>query len=293
MDIIRIPKINDEPCDFQQLISIWNHYHDKKDIEINFSDCKFIRQNGVAFLGGLITRLQKNADHLSIRWETLDQAVYANLVQNGFVSAMGGDGEPWEGNSIPYRRDTEIKSDSFEQYLQDYWLKREWIHISPDLSDFIISNVLELYMNAFEHSGSPIGVFSCGQHYPSCNELILTIIDFGIGIPGSVRGYYVGECHNNDVSDERALEMAFESGFSSNPESYPRGLGLNLLKEFVLKNNGTLDVYTNKAHALIRNGCESYEKWSPSFDGTAINIRFVCNEKLYVLGGEDCGDMFF
>ncbi|MBS9383808.1 MAG: hypothetical protein HEQ24_06035 [Dolichospermum sp. BR01] len=49
------------------------------------------------------------------------------------------------------------------------WLGKGWINISPRLQDAIpavsvaiAGKVVEIYFNAFEHSNSPIGVFSCG-----------------------------------------------------------------------------------------------------------------------------------
>ncbi len=52
-------------------------------------------------------------------------------------------------------------------------LKITWV--SPGLWDQIVSRVAELYLNAFEHSKSPIGIMACGQYFKGRNELTLAI----------------------------------------------------------------------------------------------------------------------
>ncbi len=51
-------------------------------------------------------------------------------------------------------------------YLKTKWLGRGWITVSTRLRDAIVGRVWKIYANAFEHSHSPVGIFSCGQHYP-------------------------------------------------------------------------------------------------------------------------------
>jgi len=103
----------------------------------------------------------------------------------------------------------------------------------------------EIYSNAFEHSSTDIGVFSCAQHYRSRNDLILSAVDFGRGIPENVRLFlrrqHVDEESVSKLSGAACLKWAFERGNSTCTEGIARGLGLDLLKEFVRVNRGKLE----------------------------------------------------
>ncbi|MFH0966942.1 MAG: hypothetical protein V1862_04575 [Methanobacteriota archaeon] len=75
------------------------------------------------------------------------------------------------------------------RYLKEDWLRRNWVLVTDRLQDAITGAVWEIYVNAFEYSSSPFGVFSCGQHYLNNRELSLSIVDFRVSIPHNVRRY--------------------------------------------------------------------------------------------------------
>jgi hypothetical protein len=167
----------------QEIIEILNK---ELKIVVDFHYCTFLDHRGVAFLGGIIHLIQKHQGHFTLDLGTLSPKIHMNLAQNGFLQEFSGSIEPWQGNSVPFRYDVDYTGDIF-QYLEKQWLGRNWININTQLQEAIVSNVLEIYTNAFSHSQSPIGVFSCGQHYPQEKRLALTAIDFGVGIVSNVR----------------------------------------------------------------------------------------------------------
>lgn len=290
-DILKVPTIYDTISDFQTLFRIWDKCNASNDIRFDFSDCIFIKQNGVAFLAGLSSYIRKKGGNVSIDEDTLTSAVKMNLAQNGFIKEITGSSEPWGGNSIPLRKYTSKDVDLIEKYLEESWIRKGWIHVSDILSTKIVGNVIELYANAFEHSKSEIEVFTCGQHFPKKKDLALTIIDFGIGIPQSVNNFFIekGEKYNG-IS---RLETAFQYGFSTKEKGGPRGLGLDLLKNFIQKNNGSMEIYSNNEYARIRYNESTYIMKQFYFHGTAINIKLKCDEKYYVIDGEPLDQLNF
>lgn len=272
--------LNDKPSDFNSLFNIWDQYHNAQNLHIDFSSCGFLRQNAVAFLGGMIYNIRSRGGKVSVDSDSMSSEISANLAQNGFLSAIGEDASSWIGNSIPYRHDLSCNTNSITRYLKERWIGRDWIHVSDTLADDITSNVWEIYVNAFEHSCSPIGVFSCGQYFPNIKELTLTVVDFGIGIPGSVREYLESINYTDDISNNKALELAFQDGFTTKPQS-PRGIGLEMLKEFIQLNEGRMDVYSHDAHGIILNGRERYIERNAFFKGTVVNITLKCDEVYY------------
>ena len=120
--------------------------------------------------------IEHNDRHVNFKFNTLMSHIHTNLRQNGFISHFAFDQGPWSGNSIPYIETT--NDESINNYLEKNWLGRGWVNISKELKHGIVGKVYEIFANAYEHSISPVGVFSCGQRFHNLNELKLTFVDF-------------------------------------------------------------------------------------------------------------------
>ena len=291
--VIQIPTLNDGPHDFARLVGIWNDVNDYfADIRFDFSRCGFLRPNAVAFLGGLARLVESRMGSVTFDWGTLHNSwVKTTLRQNGFACAFGDASAPWDGTSIRYREDREFYPDEVADYLSENWLGKGWVHthVSEALKNAIVERVLELYVNAFEHSESQIGVFSCGQYFPQLNELHLTLVDFGMGIPANVRGYL--KKVRPDLAAERlkagdCLRWAFQRMTTTRPGSTGRGVGLDLLKSFIRLNGGTMQVFSNDGFVEITADREVYDSFSTAFEGTVFHIKLICDENYYGLAGE-------
>ncbi|MEL6353892.1 MAG: ATP-binding protein [Cyanobacteria bacterium J06627_28] len=237
---------------------------------------------GVTFLGGLARLVEHRGGSIIFNWQSLQKRISVNLAQNGFLQAFGCAQVSWDGNSIPYRSDLEYHAESIGDYLHTKWLGKGWVNISPELQDLISGKVAEIYLNAFDHSQSPIGIFSCGQHYPRLGWLHLTAVDFGMGIPQSVRSLPA----NKDLSSTDALEWALRSGTSTKPKDIGSGLGLNLLQSFVIANGGSLKIFSNDSCLIIDDNGVKYKNVTTNFTGTLIDIAFRCDESYYCLEAE-------
>jgi hypothetical protein len=255
---------------------------EKLDFIVDFNYCQFINHVGVAFLGGLARWIEFQGGRIKFDWGTLIPKIRMNLGQSGFLESFGVNLGGWEGNSIPYRCDMSHHEQAIGHYLRDAWLGRGWVNVSPGIRDAISGRAAEIYLNAFEHSRSPIGVFSCGQHYPNQDRLELTVIDFGIGIPDSVRSLP----KNCQMSSTEAISWAFQNGNSTKNESIGRGVGLNLLQNFISSNQGNLRIFSGDASAIIEDNRIDYKDKCTRFSGTLVNISLRCNEQYYCLPSE-------
>lgn len=281
--IIYIPKLNDEASDFQHLFTIWSQVNNcSEDVCFDFSSCSFLRPNAVAFLGGLARLIESRKGRVVFDWRTLsDQAVMTNLCQNGFAGTFGHPSSKWDGNSIPYREDKTLDMNEIMDYLTYNWIGKRWVHVSDRLRDAISERMWEIYDNAFEHSGTDIGVFSCGQHFPINNELVLSVVDFGQGIPAKIRNFLASDPRAQDLLAEDCLRWAFTKGKSTCTGGVARGLGLDLLKEFIRLNQGKLEMYSNEGYAIIDKEGECYKRHNAFFEGTIVHITLRCDENLY------------
>jgi len=264
--LIQIPTIRDNELGFEKLSLICAEArHTKGAICFRFDGCGFLMQNAVAVLGGLYKLLVAHGVDVRFDWSTLQPAIKANLAQNGFCAECGLSGaEPWSGNSIPFRHDSIKDTGAIGRYLRHAWLGRGWIGISDGLSGRIRAKVYEIYENAFTHSSSPVGVFSCGQYYPRMKRLKLSVVDFGIGIARNVQNHWNAEitqqgfdledldfAEDLKLSDESALAKAFEKGFTTRPSGELGGLGLSFLNRFIQVNGGIMHVFSNGAYVVI------------------------------------------
>ncbi len=296
---IEISSINDDLSDFQRLFSVFKqlNYCDQSglDICLDLTRCNFLRQNAVAFLGGVIHLIKAKKGRVSIK--DAPPPVMQNLRKNDFLRACGFNlgprdvSYPYQGNTIPFRQDTGIARERLVSYIQNDWIGRGWVHVSPLLRDFIAGKVWEIYDNAFSHSESPIGVFSCGQFYPQMKKLKLTVVDFGLGIPFQVRRFH----RNVYLSSSETLKWAFVSG-NTTTIGISRGLGLNILKEFIQINQGDLQIFSDRGYALINKNGEFYRDWNHYFPGTLFNITLECDESYYCFSSElndDSSGFFF
>jgi hypothetical protein len=280
---IKLKTVNDGLSDFDYLFELWSQMQGKSGpVIFDFSECRFLRQNAVAFLGGLARLLAYRSTSVSFDWTTLRSDVRENLAKSGFLEAFGAGEHQIVGNTIPYREMSGSNAKQVAAYLRDQWLGRGWVAVSPTLRDAIVSRVVEIYDNAKVHARSPIGVVSCGQYYPRLQRLKLTVVDFGVGIPATVRAYL----HRPAMSAADAIDWALQRGTTTKPGSISRGVGLDLLKTFVSTNDGRLEIFSGGGYAVISRYADHQTDRGPAFAGTLINISLRCDETYYVLGSE-------
>jgi len=284
--VIDIPTLNDESSDFFQLFEIWNQINDYFErVRFSFSGCHFLRPNAVAFLGGLARLIELQLGDVIFDWDTLkNKAVMTNLCQNGFAGTFNHPSKGWDGNSIPYREDKLHELSNMNEimdYLTHKWIGKGWIHVSERLRDAIAGRMWEIYSNALEHSDSTVGVYSCGQYFKRQNELLLSVVDFGQGIPAKIRAFVSSDPRAQNLPANACLRWAFQRGNSTCSQGIARGLGFDLLKEFVQLNQGKLEIYSNDGYVIVDKDSERYENCDISFTGTVVHITLHCDENLY------------
>ena len=294
MTVINVPTINDDWGDFQTLLGIWYQATQAQAVRLEFRECRFLRQNAVAFLGGLVRLLRYRGIQTVIGVSTLQPMVRKNLAKNGFLKKFVGEELPWTDNSIPYREDWHRNPSGFQHYLSTEWLGQGWIGVSPGLRDSIVERVAETYVNAFDHASSPVGVYTCGQYFPQLKQLHLTLVDFGVGIPSNVRMYHQGRLPPDSLTGAKCMEWAFQRGTSTrSQEGISRGLGLDLLRSFIQTNKGRLEIMSHDGYICIVDNGVTCDTLSRSFEGTLVNIRLQCDDRYYTLASENVSVVSF
>ncbi|MCE5312697.1 MAG: hypothetical protein LLF86_06040 [Nitrospiraceae bacterium] len=104
--------------------------------------------------------------------------------------------------------------------------------------DLVSISLLEVINNVFDHSLSPIGCYISAQAYHRKEQLILSILDLGIGFYQSLKQFYP-----EIRTDVDAIDKAVQEGVSSKKiiENKVRGVGLTNISGFI-KNRGALHI---------------------------------------------------
>jgi hypothetical protein len=288
---VRVPTIYDDRDGWNTLFDLWGQVNqDDLKVTFDFSQCGRLEHSAVAFLGGLARLVEHRGGEAVFDWQSLDPHVGLDLARNGFRTTFGDSTAADPGQTIPYREDKTASDAAIMTYLKRQWLGRGWVNISDNLRDAIVSKVWEIYANAFEHGASPIGVFTCGEHYGGQGLLKLTVIDFGTGIPANVRAFQ----DDPELPAHDAMNWAFQPGHTTKIASMiGRGLGLDLLRRFIFLNKGCLEVFSHDGYARIEEKGQTYETRGNMFEGTILNISLHCDDSYYCFTSEQPSSPLF
>lgn len=288
---VYVPTINDGLTDFDQLFRLWAQVGGEGvAIHFDLSRCYFLSQSAIAFLGGLIRLIMERGGSVTIDWDE-EKKVVQHLKRNGFSGAFGlGLPEARPDDGAYFREYPTQDTAGIVDYLSNRWLRPHWVHVSEKLHNAVVGKVWEVFANAFEHGESAIGVFVSSQFHRNLSSLKLTVVDFGVGIPFKVRGF-LGK---PQMPADSALAWAFEPGTTTQTSKKAgRGVGLDLLKDFVKVNQGKLEIFSDNGYALVDSTGDSYTLRGSRFEGTLVNITLTCDENLYCLSTELTSENIF
>ncbi|WP_305972711.1 MULTISPECIES: ATP-binding protein [unclassified Mameliella] len=195
------------------------------EVVIDFSDVSFITPPSVAFLSNFTYWFANAGAKVAFDGLNVNRAAIKYLDDSMFFEQhLGSKLDPssyCRSTTVPVRK--VAKTDSYG------WLEFEfipWLSEKSGLSKASLAEVKtclqELFNNISDHTVHDEGcVF--GQWYPNINKIIVSIGDFGIGIPQNVERVVP------NLSDNGAILKAAEDGFSTKSLPTNRGAGLHLL----------------------------------------------------------------
>ncbi|BCY02042.1 ATP-binding protein [Stutzerimonas stutzeri] len=219
---------------------------------------------------------------------SMNSAVRERLIGNNFLSHFSSgtlEGYP-TGGYLGYREHNYLlDADKIADHLQNEWLSAAKLRLSEKLKPAITSRILEIFSNAYGHGVSiqdmkTMGVYSCGQFNKKEKSLNISVLDFGPGIIKNVRRV----C--GEVSSIDAMRWALIKGNSTRTDSQlsdiPRGLGLDLLHNFVYVNGGELRIYSNDVKVIYNKASGlKVERNEATLHGTMVSIKINCDDRYY------------
>jgi hypothetical protein len=286
-------EISNTRCDYDGFssLALFAHKLDTlffEDIEINMSKVSWFDANMCAPLGAILYKAGRNANTVSIA--NVQSQVESILSKNGFLSNYGHPNKmDIHGTTIPYERFNLDDDRYFGSYINKYLQGKGIPTMSLGLRKKFLESIFEIYSNAVIHSQTQLGIYSCGQFFPTKRRLDFSIADLGMGIGKNLR-----ENASIDLQDDKAIEWAMTGRNTTKKGPIPGGLGLKLLKEFILVNSGAIQIVSGKGYWELRNGQTQLRLLPYSFSGTVVNIEFnTADTSTYCLTSEITPDQIF
>ena len=176
--------------------------------------------------------------------------------------------QPTDEKIFPLWKIEQGKVALYPNKIQEYFERNQFN--GKSLSALSIS-LAELLNNVFDHSGSSIPGYTFTQYNSTTSSIIVSVCDFGVGIPNKVNEYLQSK-GEKPIDNIEALKKAFQNKFSTQSKPHNRGFGLdNVLSNVKALNSKALILSNNCLYRLSDNE-EFFHERSVYFPGTLVVI---------------------
>ena len=276
----QITNINNTFESYQQLIDFYQEHKDKDFNTIHIEIRQWFAANMCATLGGILDIFSDNIN--TIVFDYIAHSIEQILLKNDFLSYFGH-------TRIVDNHHTTIRflklkltdGKYFNNYVVDELIGRtELPKMSSLVKEKMTEAIYEIFVNAQIHSNSK-NIYTCGQFFPRDDKIEFTIVDTGIGFKRKINDRF-----NSNLSSIQAIKWATEDR-NTTKIGVTGGIGLALLKEFIEKNKGKMQIISDDGFYQFDCHGEQMRLFNGSFPGTIVNLQFKTNDTTsYVLSSE-------
>jgi Histidine kinase-, DNA gyrase B-, and HSP90-like ATPase. len=195
------------------------------------------------------------------------------LLKNDFLSYYGKDRRLDKNHTtIKYQKLKPTDGKYFANYVIIELIGRNEL---PDMSyavkEKIVEAIYEIFVNAQIHSKTNF-IYTCGQFFPNNNKIEFTIADTGIGFKEKVNDRF-----NTKLSALQAIEWAVKDK-QTTKVGISGGIGLSLLKEFIEKNKGKMQIISDNGFYQFDHSGVISKEFDGAFPGTIVNLQFCTDD---------------
>lgn len=263
---------------FNRLASMQNEAESLyfENVIIDFYRCSFFEANMAsplyAVISGLIDRIN------SVTIQNMSSKVATILRKNQFLEMFNQTSIPDSNQTVfPFKIFKLTADAQFNDYLDFYLQGRGIPRMGELLEKHFKQSLFEIFQNAQVHSKSEPGIFVCGQFFPKKERVDISITDAGVGIAQNVKGLFPG----TNVSSIGAINWALQTGNTTKRSGVPGGLGLDIIKAFILANAGKLQIISYDGYYEFSQGIDNFRTLKTDFPGTCINLEIKTNDFLF------------
>lgn len=243
------------------------------NVTFDFSKLTFVRPSGIVFLSNLIWWLRHHGTKVQFTGTDVRTAALTFLDDSLFFEQHCGKklratASP-RSTTRPLVRIAHAESHAWLEANLVPWLAGRLEISHASIYSFKVC-VSELFNNIKDHTQLDIGSIFV-QHFPSERDVMISVSDFGVGIPGNVRKTLP------NLSDTEAIMHAVKEGFTTKSTPVNKGVGLDYLLQMVVAHNGgKVTIYSGEGivrFARTRKGILSVPSASVGFcPGTTFDL---------------------
>lgn len=281
---------------YEFLCGLYNDLYnvEDKEVRVNFALCRLFDANLSAVLGAFFDKRQKEGCSIYLiapRTPGVKRALSRNKFFRAFdLNTTYEDRE----NYIDFRRFKVDDLKEFKTYIDtDLIQKERFPSCTEKAKDKIKESICEIFANAVDH-GNCDRFYCCGEVHTRKGKTMLdmTFVNLGTSIVENVNNY-LSEKGQPTLSPCDTLNWAFVRGNTT--KSIPGGLGLDILKEFIGMNEGTIQMISGGAMLEIDKEDFVATELEQQFPGTIVTVEFNCDDdKMYLTTDEipDTNNLF-
>lgn len=280
---ISLQDIRSEYEGFSRLIGLHAQIKDLfgSRIELDMTRVGWFDANMCAPLGAILYKVSRHLNTVTL--SNISSPVEKILSKNLFLSHYGREiTQDTYRTTIEYKRFEQKDDRYFSAYIEKHLVGKGIPQMTPGLLKKFRESIFEIFSNAVIHSETKLGIFSCGQFFPKKHRLDFSIADLGIGIQQNVK-----KKGKLNLSVEQAIIWAISEKNTTKTGPIPGGIGLKLLREFIQKNEGRLQIVSDAGYWELSEGKENTRSFPEPFPGTVVNIEINTKDtKSYCLSSE-------
>jgi signal transduction histidine kinase len=272
-------RINTNLEGFAEVVRIYQEIRNQPEGEV-FVNCEvldWLDANMCAPLAAAIV-----APGRRVRLQHLRPDIEMILRKNRFL--RDGSLPDTHGTTIACQQFEMTGSNEFELYVAQNFRGKGLPAMSPRLQRRFRMSIFELFENAVAHSRTQLGIFACGQYFPSRERLHFCLADRGVGIPANVRSF-VGKSF--DSSDAIDWAMSDQNTTRLPADGVPGGIGLKMIRDFIGQNGGAIHVSSDDGYWSLRGDRINMSQLPAPFPGTVVDIEInTADKKRYDLADQ-------
>lgn len=267
----QLKKINNTFESYQQLITLYNSNKHRSFETIEVEIHEWFAANMCSALGGLLDKLSDNLNQITIKNCSL--AVERILLKNDFLSYFGHQRiSDTNHTTIRFLKLNPTDGKFFNNYVITELIERnELPKMSTLVKEKMAEAIYEIYVNAQIHSNTK-NIYTCGQFYPNENKIEFTITDVGIGFKNKVNQRF-----DKNLTSTQAIKWATQDTHTTK-QGITGGIGLAVLKEFVARNKGKMQIISDDGFYQFDTSGEQTQIFDGSFPGTIVNLQFKTDD---------------
>jgi hypothetical protein len=270
MEEFGLSNVKSDYTGYSQISALYEKYEECWFDDVCISIDTWFDANLCSPLGGVLDKLHSHLNEVHLRVEDKTKEV---LQKNSFLSYFGEQViQDTYHTTLPYMKFKKTDERSFSNYITSNLLNRpELTLMSKALRRKIQESMYEIFVNAQMHSETEY-IYVCGQFYPAKDRIIFSISDTGIGFQENIKRKF-----NRSISSTQAIKWSLLDG-NTTKTNLPGGIGLALLRVFVNKNNGSLQIASNDGYYQLHQRHEMFRTLPNPYPGTVITVEFNTND---------------